>query len=475
MLGNFIKMEKKISKLFILNILISITENLVVIPFKTLHNEEPPKFSSPLDIKTYWENNIIYSNTFIGTPQQNIAIFFHSQNFSSNLYYHMCDLAQSSFERKNSKTFSFKENLNRIYPMEKAFLVQDKFYFYKDLNTKQTKEYNLPFIYSDNEKEIQGDHFEEHDYTCMSIGLKMHNLVNYEPDSNFITQLKKNGIETYDFTLEYLNSEEGRIIIGEEPFIYDNTKTRKKYRTVGAMHGKDTNNFFLNFDNIYIMNNGKKEEIQSLSFKIIIDMGLIFGPDDYRQKIKSIFFDEMEKQGKCHEHYNNSQYFYWCEKNAENDIRNNFPTLYFDMKQFVKVFELTYKDLFKEKNDKLYFLMYFKNMNYNPYFEIGSIFLKKYSFTFNQYGNHIGYYNEDIKIEGEEEEPKSFWENKYLWIIISILIIVFAILGYIIGKKVKDNERKKRINEVDDDNYDYNEPENDDKRLFKSDTNNDNE
>ena len=145
------------------------------------------------------------------------------------------------------------------------------------------------------------------------------------------------------------------------------------------------------------------------------------------------------------------------------------------MKQFVKVFELTYKDLFKEKNDKLYFLMYFKNMNYNPYFEIGSIFLKKYSFTFNQYGNHIGYYNEDIKIEGEEEEPKSFWENKYLWIIISILIIVFAILGYIIGKKVKDNERKKRINEVDDDNYDYNEPENDDKRLFKSDTNNDNE
>ena len=129
------------------------------------------------------------------------------------------------------------------------------------------------------------------------------------------------------------------------------------------------------------MNNGKKEEIQSLSFKIIIDMGLIFGPEDYRQKIKSIFFDEMEKQGKCHEYYNNSQYFYWCEKNAENDIRNNFPTLYFDMKQFVKVFELTYKDLFKEKNDKLYFLMYFKNMNYNPYFEIGSISNIHYNFV----------------------------------------------------------------------------------------------
>lgn len=32
---------------------------------------------------------------------------------------------------------------------------------------------------------------------------------------------------------------------------------------------------------------------------------------------------------KCTEYYNQSKYFYWCDKSAENDIKNNFPTLYF--------------------------------------------------------------------------------------------------------------------------------------------------
>ena len=105
-------------------------------------------------------------------------------------------------------------------------------------------------------------------------------------------------------------------------------------------------------------------------------------------------------------------------------------------------------------------------------FEIGKILLKKYTFTFNQYNNHIGYYNKDIKIEGEDDEEKiSFWENKYLWIIVSVLVIIFAGLGIFIGKKVRDNNRKKRLNEVDDDGYDYEQPENEDKRLFEKENN----
>ena len=116
--------------------------------------------------------------------------------------------------------------------MNNASLVRDVFYFYNDLNTKQKKEYTLPFIYSDNDKEIQGTNYEEHDYTCMSIGLQMNYLVIHEPDSNFILQLFKAGVETYDFTLEYKTQDEGRLIIGEEPFIYDNKKSNKKYNLV---------------------------------------------------------------------------------------------------------------------------------------------------------------------------------------------------------------------------------------------------
>ena len=176
----------------------------------------------------------------------------------------------------------------------------------------------------------------------------------------------------------------------------------------------------------------------------------------------------MYQERKCFNDTNKSYIFYQCDKSAENDIKNNFPTLYFYMQLYYKIFELTYKDLFIEKNGKFYFLIYFKKLNYFNYFEIGKILLKKYTFTFNQYSNQIGYYNEEIKIGEEEEEQKQlFYENKFFWIIIAACFVIFAFLGFFIGKKVRDTIRKKRLNEVDDDGYDYEQPENEDKRLFE--------
>ena len=229
----------------------------------------------------------------------------------------------------------------------------------------------------------------------------------------------------------------------EELYNYDPSQYNKKYYKIsGAINEKDVNSFFLNFDSIYMMKNNKqKEEIESNSCKIKIDMGLILGTEDYRQKIKNLFFDDMKK---CTEEYIDRKYIYWCEKSAENDIKNNFPTLYFQMKEFYKIFELTYKDLFLEKDNKLYFLIYFESSKYNNYFEIGKIFLKKYTFTFNQYNKHIGYYNKNLNNEGDDQkENESFFQNKYLWIIFSILVFIFAILGFILGKKVRDHVRKK--------------------------------
>ena len=179
----------------------------------------------------------------------------------------------------------------------------------------------------------------------------------------------------------------------------------------------------------------------------------------------------MRQEKKCFNDTVKGYFIYWCDKSAENDIKNKFPTLYFHMQLYYKTFELTYKDLFIEKKGKFYFLIYFKPLSYFNYFEMGKILLKKYTFTFNQYNNHIGYYNEDIKT-GEEEEPKQFfYENKFFWIIIAVCFVIFAFLGFFIGKKVRDTIRKKRLNEVDDDGYDYEQPENEDKRLFEKENN----
>ena len=128
-------MEIFIFEIFILNILISFSENLIVLPFKTLQNEEPSEFKYPL----YLMDNLIYSSALIGTPSKNITIFFHSQNFSSNIFYHMCDFVGSSFERKSSSSFNYIKVINKVYPMENASLVTEKFYFYEDLDLKKTK------------------------------------------------------------------------------------------------------------------------------------------------------------------------------------------------------------------------------------------------------------------------------------------------------------------------------------------------
>ena len=482
-------MGKSLKKLFIFKLIITICSGFIVLPFKTFYREEPKIFNTPLDIIKYWDINAIYSKIKIGTSPQDIAIFFNSENFGSNLFYHMCDFPGSSFERKSSSSFKWGKNYQNVNKMKNASLAYETFYLYDKLDTNEMKPFHpIPFVYSDNDKDIQGESYEYHDYTCMNIGLTLGHYTDAEKDSNFIEHLKELGddvIVTYDHTLEYLSDDEGRIIIGEEPYTYDPEKYKKKNYKLSKGKSGNSRNFNFNFDSIYMDYDGKKHEIETKVGRIYIDKGLIFGPEDYRLKIKELFFDGMGKkctENTTHDSTTNENFItYFCDKElAENDIKNKFPTLYFKIIDFDKVFELSYKDLFREKNGQLYFLVYFKRNNYYNYFNLKKIFLKKYTFTFNQNNFYIGYTNNDEdkdKGNGDEQgnnDNKSFYKQSYFWVIIGIIALILAILGFFGGKAIYNNVRKKRLNEVDDDNYDYVEPENEDKRLFSGSNENDN-
>ena len=153
--------------------------------------------------------------------------------------------------------------------------------------------------------------------------------------------------------------------------------------------------------------NGKKEIINEQisiirALKIKFDLGLIIGTNEFRSLIKKLFFDNLITEEKCFEEKikkdnDGDMYIYYCDKKLTEDfIKNEFPSIYFNVKVFNKTFELTYKDLFREKDGKLYFLMYFDSPNFSRFITVGSIFLKKYFFTFNQDYKMIGYYNEDL-------------------------------------------------------------------------------
>ena len=467
-------MNKFLQNIFIFfTILINLCSSIIVIPFKTYNQNEPDQFTSPSDIFKYWSKNIIYSENLIGTPPQNIKIIINSQSFSSSIFNHMCDLPSSSYVKEKSNSYQYEKYIRSYVTMSNASLISETLYLYDNLDMNKLVPYNnIKFIYSQNTEEDQGKTHEYHPYTCINMGFQLGWTYLNDYQANFIAQLKKilNITETYDFTFEYLNNTDGRIIIGNEPHFYNKKKySEKQYRISGAVDndGRNQRDFYINFDNIdlyYKLNGNYINETISMvkSIKIIIDMGLAYGPREYKNNIDKIFFNDMKKAGKCKEgETKDNLYFYYCDKAlAENDIKNNFPILYFEMKQFHKTFELTYQDLFRIKNDKIFFLVYFRTYSIGNYFEIGKIFLQKYTFTFNQETKMVGYYNfdlpGDVNQNGEEEEKKkSIFQNAYIWLIIIGVVVVFAILGFFIGKFFYDKARKKRLNEVQDDNYEY--------------------
>ena len=95
---------------------------------------------------------------------------------------------------------------------------------------------------------------------------------------------------------------------------------------------------------------------------------------------------------------------------------------------------------------------------------MGYVLLKKYQFAFNQDSKTIRFYNQNLKdddkkdIEDEKDiDDKGIFNNKiFLIILIVISWIVFIALGFLLGKYLyKKYNKKKRANELDDDNYEY--------------------
>ena len=153
-------------------------------------------------------------------------------------------------------------------------------------------------------------------------------------------------------------------------------------------------------------------------------------------------------------------------------MKNNFPPLYFKMNQFNKIFELNYNDLFQEKNGKIYFLITFSETPQN-YFEIGKIFLKKYTFTFNQDSKTIGYYLKTKDSNNSEPDNGLFFTKTSFIIIVVCVLIAFSVIGFFVGKYVYEKFRKRRMNELDD-IYEY-KPEENDSIVDKNTSNNSND
>ena len=297
----------------------------------------------------------------------------------------------------------------------------------------------------------------------------------------FINELKrKKAINDYSFTFEYITNSDGQLIIGGLPHEYhNNSKTYMKNQYV-KINSYSPNDYIhpwsILFNKIYISDDDNniiniQENVKSI---IVPNLGFIIGNIKYKNFIYKNFFKSLINKGICKIDKINSELLdlkneeyeiFSCDKDLFINLRSSFPKINFEQKDVNYIFFFSFFDLYDEIQGKYYFLIIFpvESNSKNNNWYIGIPFLKRYQFVFNYDSKSIGFYNDkindkkDIKNDTNNENI-NINNNSNIRLIIEISVVIFLvgiiILSFIIGKKLND-KRKKRANELNDDNYEY--------------------
>ena len=465
-------------KVYILVILFIYINTLEIITFSFyFFYENTLKNSNPSFLNNLY-NAYLFSKTKIGEPEFNITTLISNDNS----YYSMTTKSKSNKDIKDlsnnyninsSNTFQNVSLLNKTYVRSKYDIhAKEKFVFNSsNLEKKISKEIiikDLDFVLGVSTYKLN----DTIDVYQLNIGLELmrsqyekYNLINLLKERKiidnynwFITynNVKRNSDGIYN--LDDIINIKGQLIIGCFPHDYNsNLFSKNNIRTDYS--------WVMNFKNIYYYNTEKKrQEISSLYREGLINMNefLIIAPNKYKMLIQSDFFGKYILKNICHYYYDNELEGFYCDKSENFTISNlkEFPTIYFENIRFNYTFELNYKDLFIEKDNKYYFLIICENGDVDDWF-FGFTFIKKYQFAFNQDSKSINFYNQELSDDEENEIIEDKGKNninKFNMIYLILIIvswIIFIGLGLLLGKFLFNKyNKKKRANELDD-NYEY--------------------
>ena len=132
----------------------------------------------------------------------------------------------------------------------------------------------------------------------------------------------------------------------------------------------------------------------------------------------------------------------------------SFPPINFHHFELNKTFILDYNDLFIKENNKYYFQIIYSSFS-GSYWKLGKPFLKKYQITLDLDSKKIYFYdNEKIGDDGIIEGKKNYSLDLKDILLISFCSVLCICLVIVFIKLIKKN-RKKRANELKDDDYEY--------------------
>ena len=455
-----------------INVILSIN---IVLPFKQLLLKQTEiGYNSTLFLYDNL-NFICYSIINIGEPKQKLILLFNQNNneilvhknnincnyFSKNYNY----LSENSKSSKILKVSNYTVSNYNTY----HYLINDNIELYTNKKCSEKIKTTLKFYY------LQENNNNTKNY-CADFGFPINKYLNQINSMTFIQQLKDQKlIDDYLITIEFNSTYEGFFHIGNFPHIYDKDNF-KEYQIIStySIPKKFLYQFQLSINNIYIsyINNSIEEQFQFRENKIYfnLDLGIILAPKEYYQKINELFFNKYFETKICKteiiekKSYDPlymaviSKYYYVisCDKKQRNDKLffdiKSFPSLNFYHREMNFTFSLSYKELFKETNDNYYFLIFDIWSNDNDW-EIGIPFFRKYQTTFNIDTRKIYFYNKNIMFN-ENKKNNNKGNNVVLIIICFGLSIILLGVAFYLGKKINEH-RKLRMNELEDNNYNY--------------------
>ena len=417
---------------FIIIILLKIQCNLIVLPIQIKEITEKNN------------QNFIYTSFYMGEPQQKIEAEINFQNSSFFMSSKFSNSINSTYNLSSSQTFSIISNNISIDSLEEGYIAEDNFYFYSDLYCQTTKKYDsIPVIFPQTENRTLSP----------KIGLQIENK---NKSLNFINILKyKNITSNYYWTIKFSNLNEGLIIIGDLPHIYDSKNYQKNKLEFTNTHSiKNKLYWGINIPSIKI---NRLTISDNMIGKIEPKILEIFGSYEYITYIEKIYFQNYYDKQICRRIWDIIEgidvFRFVCEKDKFNksDI-SEFPPLTLVNIDLNYSFEFTGEELFQEKDEKIIFQVVAKSGRTDGEWVLGRIFLLKYQIIFDNENNLVGIYK--LIEENIEKQNNKNKRNLYiLLIIILIILLLFLITVFIYmiyNKRGICKNRKKRISELDD-------------------------
>jgi len=455
--------------------------SIISIPFNIDILSIYKSYNSTSFYKVYC-NRDIFLELFIGTPAKRTKA---TMNLVSSCFYFSNDSSNTNnYHPINSSSFNLYDKSKTFNNLRNA----DDIFYFKNINKSQ----NLPFLLEDNSVEkIKYSNY------LPKIGLQ-NPFANSEktplyPCPNFLYELKQaKVINKMMWTIKFNGKYSGEFIIGDDLSEYDEDKYPNEfYKTIYF-----DLQYSITFDLIYALNktNNRTQYISdSKSINTIrkasinINSGVIIGTSEYKNFIDNNFFNNLINKKICQVDCVDDYLIYSCNieiitlanpRDPNSNYYSKFPDLIFKSTKLEYNFELKNNDLFEQIFGKYYFLILFKNnatTTGNDFWYLGEPFYRKYTFSINLDAKTIGFYlnkdvngkksnntknndkinstdDDDVK-ENNTNDNKS--TNKILKYTLEIIVvIIIAVLAYYIGVIVSQ-KRKKRANELKDENYEY--------------------